>query len=380
MAGEARTALASSIQKWGKKFNSQTNAEMVDLITKIHELEGKDYSGVGVEKGIRYGGDDERQRLDIYYPKGATPESKLPVVIFFHGGGMVFGDTDVTPLFHSNIGTYPFSHNPPSSSPPSLATSLSPHLTPLPQGKFLATNSTILISATYRLLPKAAHPSGAIDASLAISWAITNSPRYGGCPATSLTVIGHSAGGSCIGTALWGGFLDKNPRPIVKGNEEEKSDEWEAIITNSTFIFLSAGLWYDVDNPPTSINMPKYHRTEDKERIRREMPVALLREVVERQKRESREGKYEGEKGWRGPKMRFFLGEWEFEEIVKGTEGCEGVWEEGFGGEDEDGAGGLDVEMVWGENHVSYVYGIGMEGSWISERLLEIVKGEQKKE
>lgn len=273
----------------------------------------------------------------------------------------------------------------------------------LPEGNFLAINSTILINATYRLLPLAAHPSGAIDASLAIAWAVANSPRYGGSPSTSLTIVGHSAGGSCIGTALWGGFLDRDPLVLSKegGKEGEgkrdgdENGEWWDTIDKSTFIFLSAGLWYDVDNPPTSINMPKYHRTDDKEKIRREMPVALFREAAERV---TREGEGKG-KGWMGPKMRFFLGEWEFDEIVRGTEGCEGVWEEVFGGEgdgeeegegngsedgDGDGAeggqGGLDVEMVWGENHVSYVYGIGTEGSWIGERLLEIVKGEKADE
>ncbi|KAK0106841.1 hypothetical protein ONS95_003564 [Cadophora gregata] len=214
---------------------------------------------------------------------------------------MVFGDTDVTPTFHSNI------------------------------GNFFANNSTILISATYRLLPEASHPSGAIDASLAISWAISNSPKYGGCPATSLTIIGHSAGGSCIGTALWGGYLAEDPSLSLKEDKSgPQKEEWDQIINNSTFIFLSAGLWYDVDNPPTSINMPKYHRTKDKARIRREMPVALFREAALK-------AKAGDEVGWKGPKMKFFLGEWEFDEIVKGTEGCEAAWEEVFGKEEGDG-------------------------------------------
>ncbi|KAG4442118.1 hypothetical protein IFR05_002404 [Cadophora sp. M221] len=325
---ETRTLLEASILKWGKKFGRETNTEMVDLITRIHEEEKKDYSSVKVEKGIKYG-ENERQRLDVYSPVDATPESGLPVVLFFHGGGMVFGDTDVTPLFHSNI------------------------------GNFFASNACILISATYRLLPQAAHPSGAEDASLAISWAISNSLIYGGSASKSLTIIGHSAGGSITGTALWGGYLS-SPTIIPA-----------SILATSTFIFLSAGLWYDVLNPPTSINMAKYHRTDDVEKIRREMPIALFREA----------GK-DGMRKW--PRMSWFLSEWEFEEIVKGTEGCQEAWGEVFGedeeGEDEEGNGGLDVEMVWGENHVSYVYGIGTEGSWISERLLEIVKGEGESE
>lgn len=61
---EARNLLEASILKWGKKFGRETNAEMVDLITKIHEEEGKDYTGVKVQKGIKYG-EDERQRLDV---------------------------------------------------------------------------------------------------------------------------------------------------------------------------------------------------------------------------------------------------------------------------------------------------------------------------
>lgn len=207
--------------------------------------------------------------------------------------------------------------------------------------------------------------------------------------------MGHSAGGSCIGTALWGGFLSEDPLVLTKQGEgtkgkrdEDENGEWREIIASSTFIFLSAGLWYDVDNPPTSINMPKYHRTDDKEKIRREMPVALFREAAEGMKKEG------GGKGWTGPRMKFFLGEWEFEEIIRGTEGCEEVWEEAFGGEGEaegegsedegdegdEGEGGLDFEMVWGENHVSYVYGIGTECSWIGERFLEIVKGGKGKE
>ncbi|KAH9213927.1 Alpha/Beta hydrolase protein, partial [Leptodontidium sp. 2 PMI_412] len=262
---EARTLLEASILKWGKKFGRETNAEMVDLITKIHEEEKKDYTGVKVQKAIKYG-EDERQRLDVYYPADATPKSALPAVVFFHGGGMVFGDTDVTPLFHSHI------------------------------GNFFASNRCILISATYRLLPQAAHPSGAEDAALAISWAISNSSKYGGSPSKSLTIVGHSAGGSITGTALWGGYLSLPTSAIPA-----------SILANSTFIFLSAGLWYDVLNPPTSINMAKYHRTDDVEKIRKEMPVALFKGA----------GK-DVMSAW--PRMRWFLSEWEFEEIVKGTE------------------------------------------------------------
>jgi len=69
----ARTALTTSIQKWEKKFNGETNTEMIDLISKVHELEGSDYSNVKVKKGIKYG-EDERQRLDVSEPGSPTLE------------------------------------------------------------------------------------------------------------------------------------------------------------------------------------------------------------------------------------------------------------------------------------------------------------------
>lgn len=208
-------------------------------------------------------------------------------------------------------------------------------------GNFFATNSTICITATYRLLPSAKHPDGANDTVSAIKWALENSSSYGGDPAR-LTVIGHSAGGSIVGTALWGDY-------ILNSNLLDK-------LSSSTFVFLSAGLWYDVLNPPTSINMPKYHRTDDLERIRREMPQSLFN------------GASKGAMA-KWPKSKFFLAEYEFEEIVKGTTGLLDCWRENMDRE-------LLVEVLEGENHVSYVYGIGLEGSKIGKRLLEIVRGE----
>ena len=60
--------------------------------------------------------------------------------------------------------------------------------------------------------------------------------------------MGHSAGGSCIGTALWGGFLSEDPLVLTKQGEgtkgkrdEDENGEWREIIASSTFIFLSAG-------------------------------------------------------------------------------------------------------------------------------------------
>lgn len=59
--------------------------------------------------------------------------------------------------------------------------------------------------------------------------------------------------------------------------------------------------------------------------------------------------------GW--PRQRFWVAEWEFEEIERGTRGVEGVWDRmvGGGGGGRGVEGGLEVEIVEGENHVSLI-------------------------
>ncbi|RDW91802.1 hypothetical protein BP5796_01196 [Coleophoma crateriformis] len=300
-------ALAAAIQKWKSTFaGATTNTEMIDLATAVHLAENKDFSStVKVEKGLKYGS-DPRQRLDVYYPISATPESNLPVAFYFHGGGMLYGDTEITPLFYANIGNY------------------------------FASNSCITVVSTYRLLPTAHHPDGAEDATAALSWTLANASKYGGDPAR-IAAMGHSAGGSCIGTALWGGFLEK------AGIQKKIS----------SYIFLSAGLWYDVWGEPTRTNMTAYHSTTDIERVKREDPGSLFAQA-DKATMES----------W--GKMVFFLGEFEFTEIVNGTMGCMEAWRK-----TTDRC--LFYETIEAENHVSYIYSLGTKGSKIGPRLLEIV-------
>lgn len=204
-------------------------------------------------------------------------------------------------------------------------------------GNFFASNSCICIIATYRLLPGAQHPDGANDATAAMKWALENSSSFGGDP-SRITAIGHSAGGSIVGTALWGGFLDR------AGIQDKIA----------CYVFLSAGLWYDVLNPPTSINMPLYHRTTDLERIRREMPVGLFRQADEKTMN-----------SW--GKSVFFLSEFEFKEIVEGTVRCMEAYRETTNKFPL-------METIETENHVSYIYSLGTKGSRIGPRLLDLVK------
>ena len=92
-------------------------------------------------------------RLDVFAP---TDTEKLPVLVWFHGGGLTGGQKDVP--------------------------------------KFLKTEHTILIAVGYRLSPNAEFPEFLEDAAAATAWAFANIERYGG-DAKRIFVGGHSAGG-----------------------------------------------------------------------------------------------------------------------------------------------------------------------------------------
>ena len=99
---------------------------------------------------------DERAlcQLDIYAPKGAD---NLPVLVFFHGGGLTEGDK------------------------------ADAWLAPL------ASEGLVIASANYRLYPDYQFPTFVEDAAAAVAWMRAHAHDYGG--GDSLFIGGHSAGG-----------------------------------------------------------------------------------------------------------------------------------------------------------------------------------------
>ena len=95
----------------------------------------------------------ERCRLDVYAPDGAQG---LPVVVFFHGGGLEGGN------------------------------------------KFIPTElkdkGIVVVAPNYRLSPRATAPAYIEDAAAAVAWTIRNAAAIGG-DAKRVYVTGHSAGG-----------------------------------------------------------------------------------------------------------------------------------------------------------------------------------------
>ena len=99
------------------------------------------------------GSNHPRQSLDLYLPDG----DRFPVVIYFHGGGIVSGNKK------------------------------QPFLTHLQQKGFA------VISANYRLYPDASYPEFIRDAAAAVAWAYKHMAEYGNV--TGYFVGGSSAGG-----------------------------------------------------------------------------------------------------------------------------------------------------------------------------------------
>lgn len=115
---------------------------------------------VEVHKDIPYidGKDvDERQKLDLYLPKGAKG---YPTLFFIHGGGWTKGS-------RSGFGRI---------------------------GQTFAKNGVAFVSVGYRLSPTVKHPAHIQDVAKGFAWTVANIGKYGGNPGV-LFVSGHSAGG-----------------------------------------------------------------------------------------------------------------------------------------------------------------------------------------
>ena len=101
----------------------------------------------------------ERGKLDIYAPKRAPANGRLPVIVFFYGGSW-------------NSGTkngYGF------------------------VGRALAAQGFLVAIPDYRLVPEVRFPAFLEDGAAAVKWVRANVARFGG-DADRIVLVGHSAG------------------------------------------------------------------------------------------------------------------------------------------------------------------------------------------
>ena len=113
-------------------------------------------SGYEVHRGLAYG-EDARQKLDIYVPKGL--KAPAPVLLFFYGGAWQAG----------NRGDY------------------------RGFGQAFASAGIVTVVADYRLYPAVKYPAFVADAAGALAWLHAHAKDYSG-DAARIFVSGHSAG------------------------------------------------------------------------------------------------------------------------------------------------------------------------------------------
>ena len=118
--------------------------------------------------------------VNVWRPAGTKPGAKLPVMVWYHGGGMVFGSGSSA------------------------------------DGRYMAQKGVILVTLNYRLghLGVFAHPAltaenpkgptgnyTLMDAVAALQWVRSNVAAFGGNP-QNVTIFGFSAGGQLVNTLM----------------------------------------------------------------------------------------------------------------------------------------------------------------------------------
>lgn len=165
-AGFARSAEASPNVGHGHHWFG--NAESYFLVGDALGRSMLELLGIGhrVIRDVGYGdgGSDyerERCRLDVYLPTGRAAAAPMPVVVWFHGGGLTGGDKEA---FEAQLA-----------------------------GRFFAANGCVAVVPNYRLSPAVSFPAYVEDAAAAVGWAARHA-RAMGIERDGLFIGGHSAG------------------------------------------------------------------------------------------------------------------------------------------------------------------------------------------
>jgi acetyl esterase len=202
-------------------------------------------------------------------------------------------------------------------------------------GNYFARNGCICALATYRLIPEAQYPSGAEDISLALKWLKENVTTHGGNP-SKMTAIGQSAGGAHLASAIF--------------TEQLKSMD----VTLHGVILLSAPLWYDLRIERRKKNMLLYHATNSEEEVLAKTGVATFRTANAEDISSSN--------------ILLILGEFDPNEIVDGNLMFVEEYRKKF-------ARLSLLEVMKGHNHISYFFGLGLEGDRLGKRILDFIAG-----
>lgn len=139
-----------------------TMAKYALLFTLFLSVIGFSVQAQNIERGVAYRttGDAyalQQCRVDISY--ASTAEPLLPVIVWFHGGGLTSGGREIP--------------------------------------KALIGDKYVVVAVSYRLSPTVSVEDIIDDAAAAVSWTFENISKYGG-DTTKIYIAGHSAGGYLV--------------------------------------------------------------------------------------------------------------------------------------------------------------------------------------
>ena len=119
---------------------------------------------VGAQKADRtIPGPDGDIPVRVYRPMGAATDAPRPLIVYYHGGGFVFGFLRMGDWLCSSVA---------------------------------ARVGAVVVSVDYRLAPKHRFPAAVEDCYAALTWTAANAAELGGTPGGPLAVMGESAGGT----------------------------------------------------------------------------------------------------------------------------------------------------------------------------------------
>lgn len=139
----------------GAKMVVSGGAKSLDMADKLLGSDG----GARLLIGDQPYGNGPRQTLDIWVPENAQASGRLPVIVFFYGGGWDSGERE----------NYGFA------------------------GRALAQKGFVVVIPDYRLVPKAHWPDFLEDSAKAVAWTHQYIGGLAGDP-DRIALMGHSAG------------------------------------------------------------------------------------------------------------------------------------------------------------------------------------------
>jgi acetyl esterase/lipase len=152
MPADVATQLAS--------FGTEFDGAIAGQTAKIYASQPRVYEPgeIKVTSNLAYG-PHERQQVDIHTATVRRSDRLMPVVVVFHGGGLVGGSRAAT----ANVADY------------------------------FASLGYVGVNGGYRLAPEAKWPEGARDVGAAVTWLKSHAAEYGGDP-EQIFVVGISTG------------------------------------------------------------------------------------------------------------------------------------------------------------------------------------------